>query len=219
MALVKVGLRRAQRLPAVGRILVAAADRLFVRQFVPDVRQLHDLLATTELADRYWVWGGLLLGWAREGHVLAHDRDADFGVLDEDVSLLLDAVPVLAKAGFKPYRRYWNSEGRLTELTFRRHRCLFEFFLLDRVDDMLRYYVYGWPPDNLVEVEARIPSQELVPFDFLGRTWLRPADYERELEAHYGDWRTPRREWSYLEDDNAVVSRRPWVYRDTSWSL
>ena len=218
-ALVKAGLRRVRRTAVLGGVISAASNRLFIRRFIPDLQHLHDLLSTSDLAGHYWMWGGLILGWAREGRVLAHDRDADFAVRVEDVGYLLDAVPTLAKGGFKPHRRYRNSDGQLTELTFRRHRTLFEFFVLDEVGDELRYYVYGWPPDNLVEVEARIPRQELVSFDFLGRTWLRHADFERELEALYGDRRTPNEDWSYLENDHAVVARRPWVYRDTSWSL
>jgi hypothetical protein len=89
---------------------------------------------------------------------------------------------------------------------------------MEPVDDMLRYFVYGYPPDHMVEVEARVPNQELVPFEFLGRTWLRHADYEGELKSMYGDWRTPQRAWDYLHDDQAAMSRRTWVNTDISWS-
>ena len=40
---------------------------------------LNDVLQSTPLAGRLWVLGGVLIGWAREGRVLAHDsHDADF---------------------------------------------------------------------------------------------------------------------------------------------
>jgi hypothetical protein len=217
--------KRISRIPLLGRPLAWVNDRLFAHQIVRDLRRLHDGLAGTELAGRYWVWAGMLLGWAREGHLLAHDRDADFALLDEDVPRLLSAVPALGRAGFEPHTRLRNNEGRVTEFTFRRHRTKFEFFVFEPVDGMLRYYFYGMlhdssygmPPKRPIEVEARVPDQELVAFNFLGRTWLRHADYERELESLYGDWRTPQRDWDNLRDDQSAVCHRPWVNLDISW--
>ncbi len=210
--------KRLVRIPGFGRAYAFVSDRYFTRHFIPDLRQLHDTLGDTGFSERYWIWAGMLLGWAREGSLLAHDRDADFALLPVDLPGLMRAVPALRQAGFKPLHQFRNNKGQVTELTFRRHSARFEFFVFEPVDGMLRYNVYGWPPDHLVEVEARVPDQELVPFEFLGRTWLRHADYERELECMYGDWRTPQRKWDYLEDDRATVSRRPWVNPDTSWS-
>lgn len=212
------GSRHLYALPGVGRALARVNDRRFARRFIPALQLLHDVLEGTELAGQYWVWAGMLLGWAREGGLLAHDRDADLALLPEDLPKLLRAMPALQRAGFHPLRMFRNNEGKVTELTLCRHTAQFEFFVMEPVDGMLRYYVYGYPPNHLVEVEARVPDQELVPFEFLGRTWLRHADYEQELECMYGDWRTPKRGWNYLQDDQAAVSRRTWVNTDMSWS-
>jgi hypothetical protein len=212
------GSRHAFGIPIVGRILSRLSDRLFARRFVPDLQRLHDVLEDTELAGKYWIWAGVLLGWAREGGLLAHDRDADLALLPDDLPKLMRALPALRRAGFHPLQMFRNNEGKVTEITICRHTAKFEFFVMEPVDDMLRYYVYGYPPDHLIEVEARVPNQELVSFEFLGRSWLRHADYERELESMYGDWKTPRRAWDYLEDDHAAVSRRPWLNTDASWS-
>ena len=46
-------------------------------------------------------------------------------------------------------------------------------------------------------------------FAFLGRTWLRPRDPAAELEALYGDWRTPRPDWDYHANPS-IVERRSW---------
>lgn len=210
--------RRLLRIPGLGRVFAVFSDRLFARHFVPDLRRLHEALADTELSGRYWVWAGVLLGWAREGRLLTHDRDADFALLQEDLPRFRRAIPALRQAGFKPLYQFRNNRGEVTELTFRRHSATFDFFAFEPVDGMLRYSVYGWPPDHLIEVEAQVPDQELVPFEFLGRTWLRHADYERELECMYGDWRVPQRKWNYLQDDQAAVCHRPWINPDTSWS-
>lgn len=210
---------RLSRTPGLDRAFVRLNDQLFVRQFARDLCRLHDVLSGTDLAGRYWVWSGMLLGWAREGALIAHDRDADFGLVPEDLSRLLRATPALRRAGFQPLHQFRNNEGRVTELMFRRHRAMFDFCVLEPVDGMLRYYVYGWLPEDLIEVEAQLPNQELVTFDFLGRTWLRHADYERELEMMYGDWRTPQRDWDCVHDDKAAVCHRPRVNLDTSWSV
>lgn len=212
------GSRHVFAVPGIGRFIARVSDRQFARRFIPDLLRMHDVLEGTELAGRYWVWAGMLLGWAREGGLLAHDRDADLALLPEDLPKLLAAVPALRRAGFHPLHMFRNNEGNITEVTFCRHTAKFEFFVMEPVDDMLRYYVYGYPPDHLIEVEAQVPNQELVPFEFLGRTWLRHADYEGELKSMYGDWRTPHRGWDYLQDDQAQVSRRAWVNTNISWS-
>lgn len=211
------GSRHLVAIPGFGAV-ARLSDRLFARRFIPDLRRLHDVLEGTELAGRYWVWAGMLLGWAREGGLLAHDRDADFALLPDDLPKLLSAVPALRRAGFRPLQMFRNNEGNVTEVTFCRHTAKFEFFVMEPADGMLRYFVYGYPPDRLIEVEARVSDQELVPFEFLGRTWLRHADYERELKSMYGDWQTPQRSWDYLQDDQAIVSRHPWTHTDLSWS-
>lgn len=209
--------RHLHKLPWLGGVFTSLSNTMFARHFVPDLIELHDLLEDTELNGRYWVWAGMLLGWAREGALLAHDRDADFALLPDDLPKLLRAVPALRRAGFRPLMQFRNNAGHVTEVTFVRHHTKFEFFVFEPVDGMLRSYVYGWPPDHLVEIESLVPEQELVPFNFLGRTWLRHADYERELECLYGDWRTPQRDWDYLRDDESAVCSRPWTNADTSW--
>jgi hypothetical protein len=211
--------QRLLRIPVLGRLFAGLSNRLFLRHFVPDLLALHDVLADTELAGRYWIWGGMLLGWAREGGLLAHDRDADFALFSVDLPRLLRAAPALRRAGFQPLHQFRNHKGQVTELTFSRHNAKFEFFAMEPVDGMLQYYVYGWPPDHLVEVEGQVPNQELVPFEFLGRSWLRHADHERELECIYGDWRTPQLDWDYLQDDRSAVNHRPWVNSDTSFPI
>jgi hypothetical protein len=209
---------RVRSLPIVGRPFAFFSDQAFASRFVRDLRRINDVLASTDLAGRYWIWSGLLLGWAREGRLLSHDRDADFAVLAEDLPRLLGAVPALRKAGFRPLLKFRNNDGKVTELTFRRGYAKYDFFLLEPVEGAFHYFVYGWPPDNLVQLVKQVPAQELVSFDFLGRTWLRTADSESELEAMYGDWRTPRHAWNYLHDGANVVSRVPWVDSQTSWS-
>jgi hypothetical protein len=208
---------RFAKLPLVGTTVRHAQDRHYAKRVIPDLRALHDVLESSDLAGRYWLWGGLLLGWAREGGLIAHDRDVDFALMAEDLPRLLRACQAVQAAGFIPLNQFFNNEGRLTELTFRKHGARFEFYVLDQVDSNLRYFSYGMSDGNYLEVEGLVPQQGLVPFEFFDRTWLRHDDYERELDAMYGDWRTPRSDWNYLTDTRSNTTRRPWLNTETQW--
>ncbi len=40
--------------------------------------------------------------------------------------------------------------------------------------------------------------------EYQNRKYTVPKDYEGYLEYHYGDWRTPVKEWNFRTDDNCV---------------
>jgi hypothetical protein len=194
------------------RLLQPPLRSLLVR----DLRRLNDALSGTELSGRYWMFGGCLLGWAREGAVLRHDtRDVDFGFRSEDLPLLYAATPSLERAGFKRLFRFSNNAGRVTELTFLRRGVQYEFFSMQPVDGKLRYFLYS-VGDTPLELEAEQPDQPLVPFAFLGRTWLKQEDHDLDLSIVYGDWRTPDPAWSYLQQEN-LVARRAWAVTNHEW--
>lgn len=183
--------------------------------FEQDLVLLHDLLEAGPLAGKSWVIGGMLLGWAREGRILAHDdHDADFGVLAADHGALLAAFPALFAAGFSPLYRWVGSAGAPVEYSLQKGGAKFEFFLHEEVEGALECRFFGkrWPGGRLQRVEftSRVPAQPLAPMEFLGRTWLKPANHERYLAAVYGDWRVPRPEHDYSRDDRSVVAERPW---------
>jgi hypothetical protein len=188
-----------------------------VARFAADLRRLNDAVSGTEIDGYYWVWSGLLLGWAREGAILKHDcLDADFGVDDRNFDRLLRTVPTLVAAGFRPDRRFVNNAGEVTELTLMRHGARFEFFRMFPVGDSLRYFSYNITMKGVTEMEACVPDQGTVPFQFLGRTWLKHEDHDLELRSIYGTWEIPDESWSYL-DDLAVVACRSSRFSHFDW--
>lgn len=200
---------RAQRVPAL--------QPHFVERLATNLRHLHDTLEGTELRGRYWVWSGLLLGWAREGAILRHDSlDADFAVNDRDFHLLARSVPALVQAGFRCDRCFMNNQGVITELTFTRNGAKFDFFRMFPESGTMRYFMYAIRWNGILEMEACLPEQPKVPFSFVGRTWLKPQDHERELTAVYGSWQVPDLGWSYLNQPDIVV-RRPSLHRHFDW--
>lgn len=201
--------KAARRVPIVRRALR--------HLFECDLRRLADVLQATPLADRYWVWGGLLLGWAREGAVLAHDAaDADFALRVEDLDRLLASAAAIRAAGFRPFRAYHNNAGAITEVCFLRHGCRFEFFVLAPHGEDFAYCVYGARDGELYQLDCQIPAQPLEDFEFLGRRWLKSADHARELSVIYGPWQVPDPSWSYL-DDKTVVRRARWTNAHCRW--
>jgi hypothetical protein len=185
------------------------------RQMVRHLRLVNDVLARTPMAGRYWIFGGALLGYVREGNLLLHDSvDADFAFLAEDLGRLEACLPRLVDAGFRPRYRYPGIEGDAFEWSLERGDAKVEFFRHDVVGDNFRYYTCGhraWgEPSGHVYNVYEIPAQPLEEFRFLGRTWLRPRDPERQLTAMYGDWRTPNPGWDYMRGPN-IVETHPWA--------
>ena len=177
---------------------------------IANLQLLHDVVAQTPMNGRLWVFGGLLLGWAREGDLLGHDcDDVDFAYLAEDADVFEGIFGTLEDAGFKLSLRYPGTTGEATEYAFRRDGIKFDFFCLKADDERFHYCSYGSLGGHLVVNHIQIPGQPLEEFRFLGRTWLKVRDHDAELTALYGDWRTPRPDWDYMTGPS-IVGRAPW---------
>jgi hypothetical protein len=210
--MIKVSLFRFKQV-AVDRLVKAASRLEAVRtrsaeRFASDLRDLHDAIASTDLNAHYWMWAGLLLGWAREGAILQHDcYDADFAVRDADFDRLIRAVPAIVRAGFTRDRKFISDSGLVTELTFTRHGARFDFFRMFPDAGRLRYFIYNLKLTSVTETEAELPDQPTEPFTFLGRTWLKHADHARELRAIYGKWEVPDPSWAFGDGLNHGAQR------------
>jgi hypothetical protein len=205
-----------QRTEGLGRIESGVRQFVARRKFETNLVLLRDVLESTVFAGRYWVIGGLLIGWAREGRVLAHDLwDADFGYMREDAGRFLEAVPRLEEAGFQRSCSYVDNDGATVEYRLAKDGAHFDFFEHSRSAGGLRYKVFGIEPRQGRRVRIQYLTEtretEFIPFDFLGRQWRKPADHEAYLTAVYGDWRTPNPDYDYKTDDLSVIERTPWT--------
>ena len=192
------------------------AERMRIASFERNLVLLHDTLATTAMAERYWVIGGLLIGWAREGRVLAHDcQDGDFGLLQEDRDIFLNAIPALVAAGFGPFARYIDNRGLAVEYAFTKDGARFDFFLHETVGDHIRCTFFGVSPEprnqRPIEMIRQVPRYGLAPMDFLGRRWRKPDDHEAFLAAEYGEWRARKPAFDHRSDDRSVIVVNWWT--------
>jgi hypothetical protein len=195
---------------------------LLVRSIEADLRRLNDALRDNGLDGRVWVWSGLLLGWARERGVLRHDaRDADFCIHERDVDALVAALPALERAGFPVFRIHRANEGDLSEIVLRRRFAHYDIFVVrdypeaETTPDWWSYKLFGTEDDGPLQYTALIPAQPLEPFDFLGRSWWKVADHDRELAELYGNWRVPDPTWDSMRNTR-FVSRQLRRYPPTT---
>lgn len=183
--------------------LVTAVARRLVRS---ELCRLHDVLSTTPIGDRCWMSFGALLGWAREGRILAHDTaDIDLAYLAGDTERLVASVGALERAGFAVRRVLRRHDGRITGVVFERSGIHFDFLAAFPEGDDWQIYSYL----EGVQIVEEVPAQELERFELCGRAWLKVKDHERELTRLYGEWRVPRPDWDTARDSPAVVARAP----------
>jgi hypothetical protein len=173
------------------------------------LRLFHDLVSQTPFAEKYWVCGGMLLGYARERKLLTSDNDFDFHYWSKDIDLFHEAINILEKVGFKKYLRWTNNEGHATEYVLIYKEIKFEFFEARRVPEGIHWYCYHHRPPR--QFLNQVPDYELSPFMFYDREWLKPADHEQYLESLYGNWREPCPDYVYYEDSQAIIQTDPWT--------
>ena len=185
-------------------------NRLRAKALRDGLDLLHTTLADSPLGERYWICGGALLGWAREGGLLAHDPDVDFHFWREDEELFLQAVELLVQVGFKRVFCWRNIAGEVSEYVLTYQSIKFEFFAAHRHNDNTRWYLYvGNVKQKIAAMELlrESPGCELESFEFLGKRWLKPKDHEAYLRTVYGDWRKPKPHFDVLTESPCVIRR------------
>ena len=182
--------------------------------FTPDnlvhsLHHFHDVMSRTPMAGKYWICGGMLLGYAREGQLIKNDFDFDFHYWRDDTDALEQTLEILQQSGFKKCFRWVNNDGHTTEYVLVYREIKFEFFEATRHEDRIRWYCYYHRPPR--QFLNEVPAYELESFEFYDRDWLKPDDQELYLESLYGDWKTPSSEYTFYIDSNAIIQRDRWT--------
>jgi hypothetical protein len=185
--------------------------QLAYENFRKNLLLLNDVLAQAEFGDKYWIFAGLLLGWAREGRVLARDCwDADFAYWQQDRAAFDSAAHCLVRKGFQFKQHWYNNAGVRTQSVFIKDNAKFEFFEMMPVGAAAEYFMYGTRRRIVQEARCNLFFGELEPLHFLDRTWNKPRDHEASLMNLYGNWRVPNPSYDYMQDQQDIVEIYAW---------
>jgi hypothetical protein len=145
---------------------------------------------------------GTLLGYAREGGFLSHDKDVDVGVFGWEKQF--EIVDALLKS--RKFRTDFQSlRGERCNTLVARHAatgyCI-DIFLYRERDGKV---VTGVDSDFGYVQEFAFTPFQLREVDFLGTRFFVPDNVELNLAENFGDWRIPDKEYiSHLESPSTV---------------
>ena len=166
---------------------------------------------------KYWLDFGTLLGIVRENRILPWDTDMDISTMEEDQEKIASLIlPELKRRGYRTYTRTYKDEdedeilpkGKVRAFRTRNSRLgLFrgyvkiDIFVMYKKHDFLYWYELG--AKHKVPVET---LQEFEKINFNGRNYTKPKDHDTHLTYHYGDWRTPDKEFNSEVDNFRTLS-------------
>jgi len=166
-------------------------------------RALVDLQhALATVGQRAFLVSGTLLGYAREGKILDHDKDLDVGIIGWEGQY--DVAQAIVRSG-----RFGIDMSRLRAekthhipLQHLETRVAIDVFVYHREADQLVTGVESY--FGYLQKFAFTPF-ELKSVAFLGVDFYVPEDIERNLAENFGDWRQPDPDYiSHLESPSTV---------------
>ena len=163
----------------------------------------------------YVLEAGTLLGIVREDRLLPWDNDLDITITSHYAKKLLS---IRWKFWFKGYRtrlrKYKRDTGpfkrgtprilkiQTTKFLFFKEVSLMDIFIKELIDD--KYFWTASDKKPVLKAAPREFYEKTTQYPFRGKQYSVPEDYEGYLAYHYGDWKTPVKEWNFRTDDNCV---------------
>jgi len=164
------------------------------------LQDLRDALGAANVQP--FLVSGTLLGYAREGGFLSHDKDVDVGVFGWEKQF--EIVDALLKS--RKFRTDFQSlRGERCNTLVARHvatgYCI-DIFLYRERDGKV---ITGVDSDFGYVQEFAFTPFQLREVDFLGTRFFVPEDVELNLAENFGDWRIPDKKYiSHLESPSTV---------------
>lgn len=156
---------------------------------------------------KFFLVSGTLLGYEREGQLLAHDKDIDVGVIGWENQY--DICMALQKSG----------EFTFSVSLLKGDRAYYFPVLHNRTATWIDIFVYYPQGDKLVtgvdfffghQQRFAFTPFDLKPVNFLGVDMYVPDDIPRNLEENFGNWRVPDASYlSHLESPSTVDKGNP----------
>jgi phosphorylcholine metabolism protein LicD len=181
-------------------------------------RALQDVVEILESENiAYVLEGGTLLGIIRENRLLPWDNDLDLTVTRQFAKKLLSARWKFWIRGYRTRVRkikqdsehFKKGECRIlkiqtTRFFFFKDVSLMDIFIKDLVRD--RYY-WTVSEKHVLKSAPRKYYENFTRFNFQGKSYSVPAEYDEYLQSRYGDWRTPKQTWDFTKDDLSIEKK------------
>lgn len=153
-----------------------------------------------------WPDFGTLLGYYRDGGVVKHDLDMDFGVLYDDFNDFLEFEKIIIKNNFVKTREIrYNNE--LVEYSYSFNGLNVDFMFYRRKENYIETETvlyslnYLGKPVNREVFRYKIPFSELKADSSLGYEVYIPKNTEEYLETVYEkDFRIPTKHYNFREN-------------------
>lgn len=171
----------------------------------------------------YYLEGGTLLGFVRDGRLLPWDFDIDLSFFPDDAKKFLKESNRLMKKGYKVVkRRFGYTKYSFKKEDFRIFKvkpiflsivkeCI-PFFrkICINLDIFIKYpdgsKVYWQAKEKIMCVDKKYyTSYETI--ECMGRSFRVPNQYKNYLTEKYGDWHVPIREWDCGRDEKTVCGK------------
>lgn len=177
---------------------------------------LRDAAEILELAKiPYVLEAGTLLGIVREDRLLPWDNDLDITITSAYTKKLLASRWRFWLKGYRTrIRRFSKDTGpfkkgtprilkiQTTKFLIFKDVSLMDIFIKELIDD--KYFWTVSEKNPVLKAAPRSFYEKHTQYTFRSKAYSVPEDYIGYLEYHYGDWKTPKKEWNYRTDDNCV---------------
>lgn len=169
---------------------------------------LHDL--TKIFADnnlKLFLVSGTLLGYERDGNLLAHDKDIDVGVIGWENQFEI-CMALQKSGGFSFSAKLLKADQAFcVPIQHKTTGVWIDIFIYYPQGDKL---VTGVDFDFGHQQRFAFTPFELRAVNFLGVDMYVPDDVQRNLEENYGDWRVPDPSYiAHLESPSIVQKGNP----------
>lgn len=155
-----------------------------------NLRDVYDAMGSC--GGRPFLVDGTLLGCIREGRILAHDKDVDLGLFEEDLASTMRAAVV--RQGFT-VKHELGTPDRGYQWSFVRRGLKTDVFIYYLKDGM-RFHA-AWSQKLTVPIRYDYPAFDLETRRFYGQDFRVPSPPEAFLARKYGDWKTPVVKWDW----------------------
>lgn len=181
--------------------------------------QKKQLLDAIDALDKrgvvYHLEGGTLLGIVRDGQLLPWDHDTDISIMHDSIADVKAVCQDLQKLGWRLTLRSVNRQepfAKPDETRLLKIKDRFLYFLAgnNTLDIFVKFPFEGnayWIAAGNVMAVPMHHYEGYKELDWEGRKVKVPVDYEGYLEAKYGDWRTPIKDW-HCDSESTIVKPR-----------